>query len=77
MSTNSATIAFRVKPEIKKQADRLFERLGMTTSTAMKILLMQTLLHNGFPAPFVVPEAQPPKSGKRNLVRDADNRTIS
>ena len=45
----SATIAFRVKPEIKKRADRLFSRLGMTTSTGMNILLMQTLEHRGFP----------------------------
>ena len=37
---NSATIAFRVKPEIKKRADALFARLGMTTSTGMNILLM-------------------------------------
>jgi addiction module RelB/DinJ family antitoxin len=49
MSANSATIAFRVKPEIKLRADRLFERLGMTTSTGMNILLMQTLEHRGFP----------------------------
>ena len=49
MSTNSATIAFRVKPEIKQRADCLFERLGMTTSTGMNILLMQTLEHRGFP----------------------------
>ena len=46
---NTATIAFRVKPEIKRRADRLFSRLGMTTSTAMNILLMQTLERRGFP----------------------------
>ncbi len=49
MSTNSSTIAFRVKPEIKRRADQLFERLGMTTSTGMNILLMYTLEHRGFP----------------------------
>ena len=45
----SATIAFRVKPEIKHRADLLFSRLGMTTSTGMNILLMYTLEHRGFP----------------------------
>lgn len=54
MARNSATIAFRVKPEIKRRADALFERLGMTTSTGMNILLMQTLNHRGFAAPVVV-----------------------
>ena len=45
----TSTIAFRVKPEIKRRADDLFSRLGMTTSTAMNILLMYTLEHRGFP----------------------------
>jgi addiction module RelB/DinJ family antitoxin len=51
---NSATIAFRVKPEIKRRADNLFSRLGMSTSTGMNILLMQTLAHRGFPFPIQV-----------------------
>jgi addiction module RelB/DinJ family antitoxin len=55
MSANTATIAFRVKPEIKRRADSLFERLGMTTSTGMNILLMQTLDHRGFAAPVALP----------------------
>lgn len=59
MSTATATIAFRVKPEIKKRADDLFERLGMTTSTGMNVLLMQTLAHRGFAAPVaIVPEPE-------------------
>ena len=45
----TSTIAFRVKPEIKRRADDLFSRLGMTTSTGMNILLMYTLEHRGFP----------------------------
>ena len=53
---NSATIAFRVKPEVKHRADALFTRLGMSTSTGMNILLMQTLEHRGFPFPIQVPE---------------------
>lgn len=56
MSTATATIAFRVKPEIKRQADSLFERLGMTTSTGMNILLMQALEHRGFPYGITVPK---------------------
>ena len=52
---NSATISFRVKPEVKRRADALFSRLGMSTSTAMNVLLMQTLEHRGFAAPVVLP----------------------
>ena len=54
----STTIAFRVKPEIKRRADRLFSRLGMTTSTGMNVLLMQTLEHRGFAAPVVLPDEE-------------------
>ncbi len=51
----TATISFRVKPEIKRRADALFARLGMSTSTAMNVLLMQALEHRGFAAPIVLP----------------------
>ena len=51
----TATISFRVKPEIKRRADALFARLGMSTSAAMNVLLMQTLEHRGFAAPVVLP----------------------
>ena len=58
----TATIAFRVKPEIKKRADALFARLGMTTSTAMNVLLMQTLAHRGFAAPVALGKSTSEKS---------------
>lgn len=66
----TATIAFRVKPEIKKRADELFARLGMSTSTGMNVLLMQTLAHRGFPFPITVPAEErrarkPPESAAR------------
>lgn len=51
----TATISFRVKPEIKRRADALFARLGLTTSAAMNVLLMQTLEHRGFAAPVALP----------------------
>ena len=70
---NSATIAFRVKPEIKKRADALFERLGMTTSTGMNILLMQTLEHRGFAAPIMLgPDEEIPNETTLSAMRDID-----
>lgn len=71
MSTSSATIAFRVKPEIKRRADELFARLGMTTSTAMNVLLMQTLEHRGFAAPIVLAE----KKGKSAATNSFEYKT--
>ena len=77
---NSATIAFRVKPEIKRRADRLFTRLGMNTSTGMSILLMQTLEHRGFPFPITVPdeEEETPNATTISAIEDLDtNRNLS
>ena len=54
----TATISFRVKPEIKRRADALFSSLGMSTSTAMNILLMQTLAHRGFAFPLTLPPGE-------------------
>ena len=54
----TATISFRVKPEIKRRADALFARLGLTTSAAMNVLLMQTLEHRGFAAPIALPPGE-------------------
>lgn len=54
----TATISFRVKPDIKRRADALFSRLGLSTSAAMNILLMQTLEHRGFPCPITLPPGE-------------------
>ena len=75
----SATIAFRVSPEIKRRADLLFSRLGMTTSTGMNVLLMQTIAHRGFPFPITL-EANDeiPNETTRAAIDDLDaNRNLS
>lgn len=79
MSANTATIAFRVKPEIKRRADSLFERLGMTTSTGMNILLMQTLEHRGFPYGIKLSdEEETPNATTLAAISDLDqNRNLS
>ena len=75
----SATIAFRVKPEIKRRADLLFSRLGMTTSTGMSVLLMQTLEHRGFPFPITLESNdEVPNEVTRAAIDDLDtNRNLS
>ena len=72
---NSATIAFRVKPEIKRRADKLFARLGMTTSTGMNVLLMQTLAHGGFAAPVVVSDERTDEE-EANEYPNAETRAV-
>ena len=72
---SSATIAFRVKPEVKRRADDLFSRLGMTTSTAMNILLMYTLEHRGFPHGITLGETRTDEE-EANEYPNAETRAV-
>ena len=71
----TATISFRVKPDIKRRADALFARLGMSTSAAMNILLIQSLAHRGFPCPITLPDEadETPNETTRQAIEDLDN----
>ncbi len=73
--SNTATIAFRVSPETKRRADDLFARLGMSTSTAMNVLLMQSLAHRGFPCSITLPDEtnETPNETTRQAIEDLDN----
>ena len=71
----TSTIAFRVKPEIKRRADALFSRLGMTTSTGMNILLMYTLEHRGFPHGITLGETRTDEE-EANEYPNAETRAV-
>ena len=71
----TSTIAFRVKPEIKRRADDLFSRLGMTTSTAMNVLLMYTLEHCGFPHGITLGETRTDEE-EANEYPNAETRAV-
>ena len=71
----TSTIAFRVKPEIKRRADDLFSRLGMTTSTAMNVLLMYTLEHRGFPHGITLGETRTDEE-EANEYPNAETRAV-
>ncbi len=71
----TSTIAFRVKPEIKRRADALFSRLGMTTSTAMNVLLMYTLEHRGFPHGITLGETRTDEE-EANEYPNAETRAV-
>ncbi len=45
----TATINFRIEPEIKQDAEELFSSLGMTLAEAINIFLHQSLIQGGLP----------------------------
>ena len=49
MTNNTTNISIRMDSELKKQADRLFEELGMNITTAFNIFVRQTLREGKIP----------------------------
>ena len=52
------TVHTRVTPDIKKQADLIFESIGLTTSQAITLFLTASVNHNGIPFELVAPEEE-------------------
>lgn len=46
----------RIEENLKKQANELFNQLGMDMSSAMNIFLKQCVLKGGIPFPIELPE---------------------
>ena len=49
MASNTTNISIRIDNELKKQADALFEELGMNITTAFNIFVRQTLREGRIP----------------------------
>ena len=62
----SAIVHTRISPEIKKECDSIFAKLGITTSYAITLFLNQVTLRHGIPFDIVLPE-------KEDLVSFAEN----
>ena len=62
----SAIVHTRISPEVKKQCDDIFTRLGITTSYAITLFLNQVTLRKGIPFEVALPE-------KEDLVVFAEN----
>ncbi len=46
----------RVDPGLKTDAEAVFEKLGLTTSDAIRLFLSQVRLRKGLPFPVTVPD---------------------
>ena len=51
----SSVLTIRIDPEVKSQADRVLQYLGMTTSEAVTIFLRQVILTGGIPFSIKAP----------------------
>ncbi|MBI1898305.1 MAG: type II toxin-antitoxin system RelB/DinJ family antitoxin [Acidobacteria bacterium] len=48
----------RIDPKLKRSAERVFSRIGISTTEAIRLFLRQVELHQGLPFPVKVPNAE-------------------
>jgi DNA-damage-inducible protein J len=55
----TANIFVRVEPEIKEQAEKVLEQLGIPMSNAISLFLHQVILQRGIPFDIKLPKSKP------------------
>jgi len=53
--SKTETIRARVKPELKNKAEKVFRKLGLTTTQAITLFYKQVELQNGLPFQVAIP----------------------
>jgi len=70
----SAVVRARVEPEVKGAVEKIFDKLGMSTSEAINIFFKQVYLNKGLPFAIKLPteelkEAVEESRRKRNITK--------
>ena len=48
----------RIDPKLKESAERVFSKIGISTTEAIRLFLKQVELHKGLPFPIAIPNAE-------------------
>ena len=75
--TKAATVRARIEPNLKHDVEKLFNKMGLTTTEAINLFYRQVKLRNGLPFNVVIPNKTTEKVFKdtdagRNLIRCED-----
>jgi len=54
--SKTETIRARIEPELKRKAERVFRKLGLTTTQAITLFYKQVELQNGLPFQVAIPK---------------------
>ena len=63
----SAVVSARIAPDVKRKAEKVLGKLGLTTTEAITMLFQQIDLRQGIPFPIEIPNAETLKA-----IREAD-----
>lgn len=55
MSKKTSTVRARVEPALKKDAELIFEELGLNTTDAIRMFFKQVRMHRGLPFDMKIP----------------------
>ena len=78
--SKTAVVRARVEPEVKAQAETIFQRLGVSTTQAIAMFYRQVILRKGLPFDVAIPNATTRKTFESTdsgqdvtLCRDAED----
>ena len=66
MTGKSQTVRARVEPALKRDAEAILKKIGLTSSEAITLFLTQVRLNKGLPFPLRIPSKQ-----TRQAIKDA------
>lgn len=72
MPQATAVINTRIKPEIKKEFERVTSQLGLTSSAAINLFITAVIRRQGIPFDLVLNDE--PNAGTYKAMDDAENR---
>ena len=77
----TSIVQFRVDDDLKNEATKIYEELGIDLSTAMRMFLKRSVIVNGIPFSMVVPKGEYNASEALSLMKklnvDAVNNGVS
>jgi DNA-damage-inducible protein J len=76
----SATVRARIEPHLKREAEGMLEKLGLSTTQAITLFYRQITLRKGLPFNVVIPNATTQRTFERSdagkdlvVCKDADD----
>jgi DNA-damage-inducible protein J len=62
MAIKTAVVRTRVEPKLKREANKILNKLGLSESEGVRLLLKSLVLHNGLPYELKIPNAETRKA---------------
>lgn len=60
MATKTANLYARIEPDVKEEAEKILDSLGVPASNAINMFYKQIILHRGLPFDVALPETKKP-----------------